>query len=1279
MPAPLRFEYTLTPVEEPSSEQDDPWKGRNVVDVETGGERGSNVSNGPSGSSSSSSSSSSSFPSKSKVDGEKSGNDSKSRIWPWGTKSGRSRSWTWWSDLDQDPKPTTMHADWKPLSMTTPILLAVTVASLLMVAAIELLAQRSGRQGGLALSPSLDDIPSYATISAQYVPQLLAVLYSLVWSWIDLDVKRMQPWYELAKPAGASAADSLFLDYPFTFVASVPFIAGRRRYVSAQLGTGSVNHSSYLELVNRSELVPVAQQEDLLGPEVLNLMYPISWLNQSYPEFMLPDKAFLPFYPEESSNLTAIQGTNLTAATTQLWTELDCWPAADISVHGGNGSIGNSTFDIDSGRGCKTNMAIPIAEGYSMLYVGYYSSPYSDFYLGTTDCPETPDHKHQFLAIWAHATGDLEYWNSASNVDITGAFCQPRYFKQEVLVTVDASTLRPYRGSAKPLGAQETLADSEFNRTAFEFLLGNGMSETMKTRDYPFNFVVEQHPKLEGRDLIQPVSNMVGFALAGQELNTTDYADQETLQRAYNDAHQHLFSVAVNQLLVNGTELGNSTATATRPMSGIIVSRAISAALEALLVVVAIATALILWLARSTRSNLHANPSSIDRIADIVRESPELADFFCSISHADEDSIVKATEGKKFRLIRDNPATAPRIIVDSSVDPAEKQDSEASDGYYVPVRPLFLRIEIGVAFVIAVLGVIGGLGYLKWAEVHFHGLQRPSTNQEVQQILENYIPTVLSTMIEPFWILINRLLCVLQPFNQLWQGKARPKQSVSATYTSIPPQFALWRSLKSGHVFLSTVCSAVFLANVLTISLPAVFTERVVTARYSETFHPTVSAQFNNNSVHELPTYLLNSLITTSQYSDHAYSLLSNISQNTPLLPWTSHDYFFQPFEITQTRKNMTVDFYSIRTRGFGIRTNCTPVAPQERSFEQAAEPVASPNASFCGDDLKIATGKMYDETYRSSSGVSAVEYLDVTTGGKVPSCDRTVTFGWARAQKAEDLNATIRTSFAICVPIFETALFDVDVDPAGYVQGYTRAGKLESTLDYPNSDDHIDAMVASSNGIIGSGVTRWHNDTLTRDWISHLVMVKTGSRADLDPQLDVPNPEDVIPNIDPIFRTLFALLLALNRDYLFTSAGKDEAIGGERLVVQTRLFMDQAALTTSFVLLAVNVVIAVFLYSRKAPFVLPRMPTTLGSIITYIAPSRLFLEEKSGRALDSTARTFSFGRFIGRDGAAHVGIEVDPHVVPIDPASFGKPAGKRWGIFGKRSEETPFHSGPWL
>lgn len=105
----------------------------------------------------------------------------------------------------------------------------LTILTLLIAGAVEVLAQFSQAKGGLALSRTQDEIPQYAMVSYLYVPNIVAVLYSLIWSWVDLDVKRMQPWFELSKPEGATAKNSMFLDYPYDFIATVPVKAARRR------------------------------------------------------------------------------------------------------------------------------------------------------------------------------------------------------------------------------------------------------------------------------------------------------------------------------------------------------------------------------------------------------------------------------------------------------------------------------------------------------------------------------------------------------------------------------------------------------------------------------------------------------------------------------------------------------------------------------------------------------------------------------------------------------------------------------------------------------------------------------------------------------------------------------------------------------------------------------------------------------------------------------------------------------------------------------------------
>lgn len=117
---------------------------------------------------------------------------------------------------------------WMPFTMKAPFLCAMIILSLALAGVIEFLAQTSQRDGGLALSQSEDDIPNSVNIAYLYVPTTIAVLYSLLWTCIDVDVRRMQPWLELSRPNGATGEQSLLLDYPFEFLPFIPITAWKR-------------------------------------------------------------------------------------------------------------------------------------------------------------------------------------------------------------------------------------------------------------------------------------------------------------------------------------------------------------------------------------------------------------------------------------------------------------------------------------------------------------------------------------------------------------------------------------------------------------------------------------------------------------------------------------------------------------------------------------------------------------------------------------------------------------------------------------------------------------------------------------------------------------------------------------------------------------------------------------------------------------------------------------------------------------------------------------------
>jgi hypothetical protein len=127
------------------------------------------------------------------------------------------------------------------MTLRTPVLGLFIVLSTSLIVILELLARAAGLQqslsgsGAVAYADEDGNISTADSFLYLYFPTVVAVCYSMLWSWVDLDVKRLEPWFQLSKPNGAMASDSLLLHYPFEFLAFVPMRAFRRRYVSCDL------------------------------------------------------------------------------------------------------------------------------------------------------------------------------------------------------------------------------------------------------------------------------------------------------------------------------------------------------------------------------------------------------------------------------------------------------------------------------------------------------------------------------------------------------------------------------------------------------------------------------------------------------------------------------------------------------------------------------------------------------------------------------------------------------------------------------------------------------------------------------------------------------------------------------------------------------------------------------------------------------------------------------------------------------------------------------------
>ena len=121
------------------------------------------------------------------------------------------------------------HPGWRPLSLQPPFFFSVIGFTLGLIVILGVLEWLSVRHGALYVSETAITNSSIANVAFQYFPTIVAVVYSAVWNWIDLDIKRLEPWFQLSGNSGSSPKDSVLLQYPVDFVALVPIKAARRK------------------------------------------------------------------------------------------------------------------------------------------------------------------------------------------------------------------------------------------------------------------------------------------------------------------------------------------------------------------------------------------------------------------------------------------------------------------------------------------------------------------------------------------------------------------------------------------------------------------------------------------------------------------------------------------------------------------------------------------------------------------------------------------------------------------------------------------------------------------------------------------------------------------------------------------------------------------------------------------------------------------------------------------------------------------------------------------
>lgn len=1195
-----------------------------------------------------------------------------------------------------EKKPPT---SWTPMSLRPIFLLTMLLVTLGLAVLLQVLLLHSQSNKGLYFVSSISDLSRLRSFSYLYLPTTIAVTYSLMWNWIELDTKRTEPFRQLSRPGGATAKDSVLLQYPFDFVATVAINALRRRHwpvfvASTTLllvswgmiplqatifATDTVTKSSESQMLVSNKHLTLSEQQSELTVNCTYSAFNIAFLNERLPPYMSRDAALVPFQPQrmqrEQDNET------WTTNTTLYIVDVECEAPVTKSING--------TAFYTGWTGCS----IPILgwgppDNYTSIYND--SKEYVGFYAGngdnSTDIAEWADYytsqycpanaSHVFFVALAHAQ---------AGGTVTRLFCNPTYYQQEVSATVTRTELGVTNVEA--VGEKKAFPDYLFNITNLEVQMCTAYQILNVRGDIPATQWPDQTSVLSGYpldywgDVDEAV--MVGMAIGADQRPMEEYMNASVLAQSYQAAYRLLFSRAMMDVLqpdfLNATSNDGVT---TYTIQAVYMVAGFSYAVEVLLIIVAILTMLLYYLLSRQPLALLEDPSSIAAQMRLASEDDILLRTFSLLDVSDDRSLEELLAKQRFALRE----TQHGYRLQQSPDgPLPKDTNRPSQVRESSTRKRNLRREpsawvllFGTAFTSVLGALIAFVGFLYRTGLT-NGLPLSSQNHFVRQLVESYVPTAIATLIEPTWVFMNRRLCVLQPFDALIKGNAPASDSINLQYTSHPPQLMLLRAVRNRQFGLTLACMMALLANVLTVAFSGMFNEGSATVPEAMNFTNVYEPMFlpvdgpNADTAGDLKLF---------------YIAMSNLTSNTPLPAWTDDVAFYMPVELPSSRN--TSQQFMVETRAFGTEVECRQLRQgSQNTFVLTAQ--SDGNGKFFGNltfsitdatfgnfrcvlPLGNETGVMAGDCPAAPSSLEVIgPVYSPDEGATDPQsmCSQMLVAAWFRSASFEQCgtarnmtrpqaaNVTDKDATVLaCLPLLTSQLVNVTVNDYGLLIQEGSAAKVETEVQKYFIGNSTNLTLLANDILTNKettwhtplGISDWHQDTYPSDWMSYVMEHASGGNDFLNPAFPPPTFEVIAPLFSNAYSRLFAIWLSTKQNSLFARSKSAVPTTGTVLQKQPRVMVSRLAFIVAETILAAYVLTLVYVFVSRRHWTLPSSPTTMGSMIVTFAASRAVREIDHGPKT-STGKgnsRFGYGTYMGTDHREHVGIERDPFVSSI-------------------------------
>ena len=504
------------------------------------------------------------------------------------------------------------------------------------------------------------------------------------------------------------------------------------------------------------------------------------------------------------------------------------------------------------------------------------------------------------------------------------------------------------------------------------------------------------------------------------------------------------------------------------------------------------------------------------------------------------------------------------------------------------------------------------------------------------------------------------------------------------------------RALIRSYYILFLASTVVLASNGLAVALGGLFDDGPRPVSTTGTFElplsTSIDTQIQTKGIGITSSTIANVTGTFAKDGEEHWLIALTNSTGTSLPPWIAPDFYFLPFEWKPRAGNAS-DLRSANTWGFGANLTCKLLAGdvygQKGWVGLSDDPVPTPVVSL-NVTIPMANGTevrcnspFVRFTLRSLvTGRFAGEYLfglgaaDGNDEEAEDFCNSFLAIGWNRGSVTVGERAsgfpnytidsnTYENTTILCTQQISSAEFTVVVDGNGFVRKFKRL----TPLSYDNSSlfNHstpIASFKAQLSSIIrtnpsSSGRDRGglHNDKDPRT-LPHFLL-EYGRETLCDPSTPPPSFENAQGRFQSFYSWFAPVVIGQNSERIFRSTTKDGGrkpqVSGQIISLQNRVSMDPVMFYIAIVLLSFSTLASVVIFSARPKRFLPRLPITLAAEIGFFYASEALGDtagtahmssEMRERHLATLGWEYGYGKFMGKDGKLHLGVE---RMGPID------------------------------